>query len=149
MNGTPDIEREIFIAASPEAVFRFFVEPAFMARWFGQQHTLDPRPGGIFRVEVSAGNFARGTYTEVIPHRRIAFTWGWEGRTDLLPGHSLVEIGLVPEKGGTLLRLRHSGLPKAAEAPFTPEDHGRRWANYLVRLKQQYAVPIEHVRRTS
>ena len=64
MNGVPDIEREIFIAASPEAVFRFFVEPAFMARWFGQQHTLDPRPGGIFRVEVSAGNFARGTYTK-------------------------------------------------------------------------------------
>ena len=101
MTGVPDIEREIFIAASPEAVFRFFVEPAFMARWFGQQHTLDPRPGGIFRVEVSAGNFARGTYTEVIPHRRIAFTWGWEGRADLPPGRSLVEIELVPEEGGT------------------------------------------------
>ena len=149
MNGEISVEREIFIAASPETVFRFFVEPAFMALWFGQQHRLDPRPGGIFRVEVSAGNFARGTYTEVIPHRRIAFTWGREGRTDLLPGRSLVEIELVPKEGGTLLRLRHSGLPKTAEAPFTPEDHGRRWANYLVRLKQQYAVPIEHVRRTS
>ena len=149
MTGVPDIEREIFIAASPEAVFRFFVEPAFMARWFGQQHNLDPRPAGIFRVEVNAGNFARGTYTEVIPHRRIAFTWGWEGRTDLPPGRSLVEIELVPKEGGTLLRLRHSGLPKTAEAPFTPEDHGRRWANYLVRLKQQYAVPIEQVRTTS
>ena len=149
MSWVTNIERQIFIAASRETVFRFFVEPAFMAHWFGQQHTLVPRPGGIFRVEVSAGNFARGTYTEVIPHRRIAFTWGWEGRTDLPPGRSLVEIELVPEEGGTLLRLRHSGLPKTAEAPFTPEDHGRRWANYLVRLGKQSANPIRHERRTS
>ena len=120
-----------------------------MARWFGQQHTLDPRPGGILRVEVSAANFARGTYTEVIPHRRIVLTWGWEGRDDLPPGHSLVEIEFVPRNGGTLLRLRHSGLAKTAEAPFTPADHGTRWANYLVRLKQQYTVSIEHARRTS
>jgi uncharacterized protein YndB with AHSA1/START domain len=54
MSGATNIERQIFIAASPETVFRFFVEPAFTARWFGQQHTLDPRPGGIFRVQVSA-----------------------------------------------------------------------------------------------
>jgi uncharacterized protein YndB with AHSA1/START domain len=91
MNRVIKVEREIFIAASPETVFGFFIEPALMARWFGRQHTLDPRPGGIFRVEVGAGNFARGTYTEVTPRRRIAFTWGWEGRDDLPPGRSLVE----------------------------------------------------------
>lgn len=148
MNRVIKVEREIFIAASPETVFGFFVEPALMARWFGQQHTLDPRPGGIFRVEVGAGNFAQGTYAEVTPHRRIAFTWGWEGRADLPPGRSLVEIELVPKDGGTLLRLRHSGLSRTAEVPFTPEDHSERWANYLARLQQQCAVPIEHERRT-
>ena len=30
--------REIFIAAAPEAVFDFFVDPAMMARWIGQSH---------------------------------------------------------------------------------------------------------------
>ena len=50
-----EIEREIFIAASPETVFRFFVEPALMARWFGEQHTLDPRPGGIFASTSAPG----------------------------------------------------------------------------------------------
>jgi uncharacterized protein YndB with AHSA1/START domain len=149
MNGEINVERKIFIAASPETVFRFFVEPAFMGRWFGRRHTLNPCAGGIFRVEVSAGNIARGAYTEVTPHRRIAFTWGWEGRGDLPPGGSLVEIELVFKDGGTLLRLRHSGLPQTAEAPFTPEDHRKRWANYLARLQQRCAVPIEHERRTS
>src|SRR5262249_23121934 len=89
-----NIEREIFIAAPPEIAFKFLVEPAYMALWFGHQHTLDPRPGGIFRVEVSAGNVAQGTYLEVTPHRRVAFTWGWEGRDDLPPGRSLVEFDL-------------------------------------------------------
>ena len=146
MNGMVNIEREIFIAAPPETVFRFFVEPAFMARWFGQQHTLDPHPGGIFRVEVSAGKFARGTYTEVTPHRRIAFTWGWEGRDDLPPGRSLVEIKLVAQNGGTLLRLRHSGLPTMADAPFTPEEHRTRWANYLALLEKAGAQSLWSMR---
>jgi hypothetical protein len=55
----------------------------------------------------------------------------------------------VPKEGGTLLRLRHSGLPTTAEAPFTREDHGKRWAKYLARLGKQSANPIKHERRTS
>jgi uncharacterized protein YndB with AHSA1/START domain len=141
MKAAINIEREIFIAASPETVFRFFVEPAFMARWFGQQHTLDPRPGGIFRVEVTGGKVARGAYTEVTPHRGTTFTWGWEGRDHLPPGQSLVEIELLPKDSGTLLRLRHSGLPTTPEAPFTPEEHRKRWANYLARLEKAVRNP--------
>ena len=141
MNGVLNIEREIFIAASPETVFRYFVERAFMARWFGEQHTLDPRTGGIFCVEVSASDFVRGTFTEVTLHRRIAFTSGWEGRDDLPPGRSLVEIELVPKDGGTLLPLRHSGLSTTAETPFTPEEHRKRWTKYLARLGKQSAIP--------
>jgi uncharacterized protein YndB with AHSA1/START domain len=149
MSGTLNIEREIFIAASPETVFAFLIDPAFMARWFGRQHTLDPRPGGIFRVEVSNGAIASGTYTEVKPPRRAAFTWGWEGRDDLPPGQSLVEIELEPKDGGTLLRLRHRGLPTTARAPFTPDEHGKRWAYYLAQLEKQCAPPAPHERKVS
>ena len=136
------VAREIFIAASPETVFRFFVDPAPMARWIGQQHTLDPRPGGIFRIAVAADAIARGNYTEVTPCRRIAFTWGWEGRDDLPPGGSLVEIELEARDGGTLVRLRHSGLPYGARPPFMPGEHGKRWMHYLGRLAQQFATPV-------
>jgi uncharacterized protein YndB with AHSA1/START domain len=134
MSGDLIVEREIFIAASPDTVFGFLVDPALMARWIGQGHTLDPRPGGIFRVSLQAGAVAIGTYREIVPYRRVAFTWGWEGRDDLPPGRSLVEIELKPEHGGTLLRLRHSGLPREALAPFSPEQHGKRWTYYLSRL---------------
>jgi uncharacterized protein YndB with AHSA1/START domain len=99
------IERQIFIAASPETVFSFLVAPGLVAHWFGVFHSLDPRPGGLFQVEVSHGNVARGTYTEVTPPCRVAFTWGWDSDDPSLaltpPGTSLVEIELEPKDGGT------------------------------------------------
>jgi uncharacterized protein YndB with AHSA1/START domain len=129
------IKREIFIAASPETVFGFLTDPALMAQWFGIRHEMDPKPGGIFDVEVSAGNVAVGVFTEVKPSRRIAFTWGWESAdaalASLKPGGSLVEIDLEPREGGTLVRLRHSGLPEGLE-----EIHGERWSRYIARLAQ-------------
>lgn len=127
------IERQLFIDASPQTVFRFLVDPKLMAHWIGVLHSLQPRPGGLFQVEVSRGNVARGAYTEVTPPRRVAFTWGWDSGDPSLaltpPGTSLVEIELEPKDGGTLLRLRHSGLPDA-----TIPIHRERWSLYLDRL---------------
>lgn len=129
------IEREIFIAAAPETVFGFLVDPVSMAEWFGISHTVEAHPDGVFRVEVSRGNVGRGVFTEVIPHRRVAFTWGWESGdpslTALLPGSSLVEIDLEPRNGGTLVRLRHSGLPESLQ-----RIHGERWSHHLARLEE-------------
>jgi len=69
------VERSIFIEAEPETVFGFLVDPALMAEWFGISHVLDVKVGGTFRVEVSRGNVAVGVFTEVVPYRRVAFTW--------------------------------------------------------------------------
>lgn len=132
------IEREIFIAASPETVFPFLTDRDLMKEWFGLSHALDPRPGGQFRVDCGRGNVALGRYTEVWPNRRVAFTWGWEPGHEgqhprlktLLPGTSLVEIDLEETDGGTLVRLRHSKLPEDLS-----EMHGERWVHYLARLK--------------
>lgn len=128
------VEREILIAASPETIFPFLVDPLRMARWFGLKHTLEPRPGGAFAVQVALEHLARGVFTEVVPNRRVAFTWGWESQDPSLaalkPGESLVEIELEPQEGGTLVRLRHSKLPK-----HISEMHDERWAYYLTQLK--------------
>jgi uncharacterized protein YndB with AHSA1/START domain len=127
------IEREVFVAASPETVFKFLTDARLMAHWLGSVQQLDPQPGGAFQVELSAGNIASGEYTEVVPFRRVAFTWGWNSqRPDLAtlrPGTSLVEIELEPQDGGTRLRLRHSRLPHALR-PI----HGKRWSAHLDRL---------------
>ena len=130
------IDREIFIVAAPEAVFPYLVDPTLMARWIGLSHELDPRPGGGLRIEISDGNVALGLYTEVVPPRRVAFTWGWQSQDGslaaLAPGTSLVEIDLEPKDGGTLLRLRHSRLPSDLI-----ERHADRWLFYLTRLQSR------------
>ena len=127
------VEREIFILSPPEEVFKFLIDPDRLMAWFGIENDIDPRPGGKFEVEVSRGNVARGTYTEVIPFRRVAFTWGWISPDPMLaalrPGTSLVEIDLGPKDGGTLLRLRHSRLSDA-----TTDIHGDRWSRHLAKL---------------
>jgi uncharacterized protein YndB with AHSA1/START domain len=127
------VEREIFIAAPAETVFRYLTDAQLMAHWLGSFQQLDPRPRGIFQVEVSPGNVARGEYVEVVPFRRVVFTWGWDSLEPdlaaLRPGTSVVEIVLEPREGGTWLRLRHSRLPDNLR-PI----HGERWSAHLGRL---------------
>ena len=68
------VEREVRIAARPETIFPFFTDPAKMVRWKGVHATLDPRPGGIYRVDVTGRDVARGEYVEVVPYTRVVFT---------------------------------------------------------------------------
>lgn len=124
------IEQEVRIAARPETIFSFFTDPAKMMRWKGIGADLDPRPGGIYRVDINGRDVARGKYLEVEPHRRVVFSWGWEGDGHPVPPESTtVEVVLIPDGDGTIVRLRHLGLPVDAR-----EAHAQGWAHYLPRL---------------
>jgi uncharacterized protein YndB with AHSA1/START domain len=128
------IERELRIDAAPATVFAYWTDPAKMARWMGRQITLDPRPGGEFRVDYNGSDIARGTFLEVDPPVRLVLTWGWEAAGDPTPpGASVVEITLVADGDGdgTILRLRHSGLP--AEAV---QGHADGWDQFVPGLAQ-------------
>jgi uncharacterized protein YndB with AHSA1/START domain len=127
---TKVIERVITIDAPPEAVFRLLTDPVQYVQWKGKLAELEPRPGGKFRVEFGGGkDIAAGKYVEVVPGRRVVFTWGWEGNEMVPPGSSTVEIDLVPEGSGTRLRLVHRGLPQAAVA-----SHIEGWDYFMPRL---------------
>jgi uncharacterized protein YndB with AHSA1/START domain len=126
------IERELHVAARPETVFRYFVEPERMVRWMGTTADLEPHPGGTFRVDYRGKDVASGTYLEVDPPRRVVFTWGWEMPDDPVPpGASTVEVTLSPtdDGGGTLVRLVHRDLP--AEAV---DGHAEGWDFFLPTL---------------
>jgi uncharacterized protein YndB with AHSA1/START domain len=119
------------IDASPETVFAFFTDPVKAVRWMGTAATLDPRPGGVYRVEIGSSIAAVGAFVEVDPPNRIAWTWGWENDPSTTPpGSSTVEVTLTPQDGGTLVRLVHSGLRTEESA----EGHGHGWDQYLGRL---------------
>jgi uncharacterized protein YndB with AHSA1/START domain len=128
--GSEWIERQIRIEARPETVFAFFTDPLKLVQWKGVQATVDPQPGGIYRVKINEQNIVRGEYLELSPYTRIVFTWGWEGENSPLPpGASTVEISLVEDHGATLLTLRHLGLPEVLRA-----NHVEGWEHFLPRL---------------
>ena len=124
-----EVRLEIRIDASPETVFALLTEPARMRTWLAELVEAESRPGGMFRISGPAGLSIEGTYLEVIPNSKVVFTWG--GVEGLKPGQSTVEFVLEPDGGGTLVRLRHYGLPGPAV-----ESHRRGWVySGLVKLK--------------
>ena len=126
------VERELRVEAEPEVVFSFFTDPEKMVRWMGVGATLDPQPGGVFRVQAAADQLFEGEYLEVEPHSRILLSWGY-GRfpepNPLPPGSSTVEVRFVPDGEGTIVRLSHRVPSELADF------HSLGWEHYLDRLK--------------
>lgn len=110
----PPIERELHIDATPETVYGFFTDRERLLRWMGREAEVDARPGGLLRIDYNGFDIMRGEYRELVPHSRIVLGWGWETLGDAAaPGESTIEVTLTPERGGTRLRLVHSGLSEA------------------------------------
>lgn len=125
------IVKEIYIEASPEIVFEYLTDPQKMIRWMGLSAELEPKPGGLYRLDPNGRDVIRGSYLEVVPHSRIVFTWGFEEPGHAVPpGSSVVEITLERKEKGTLLRLIHRELP-----PELRDAHEYGWTHYLGRLK--------------
>jgi uncharacterized protein YndB with AHSA1/START domain len=123
MNVPLMVRREVQIAAPPATVFAFLTDPDKIMRWLGSDAAMEPHPGGLYLVDVGGRHTARGRFTEVVPVHRLAYTFGWDGRENVPPGSSLIEIDLVDQGSGTLLRMTQSGLPDAAEVA----SHGKGW----------------------
>jgi len=126
-----EVRRQVRIEARPETVYSFFTEPEKLLRWKGVEADLEPRPDGLYRVRINARNLMEGRFVELVPYRRIVFTWGWEIPGDPVPpGSSTVEVTLAPDDSGTLLTLVHRGLPDEQAAA----GHAEGWDHFLPRL---------------
>src|SRR5947209_18926853 len=74
---TTSVEREIAIAASPETVWQFLVDPDKAIRWMGQTASFDARAGGEYRFGGIPGHTAAGEFTELDPRRRLTSAGSW------------------------------------------------------------------------
>ena len=106
------------IKASPAKVWAAITQPELMMQWWGPDAgpTLsaeaDVRPGGrfsvVFRLLNGEEHNPTGIYREVIPEKKLVFTWEWPGMPE---PESLVTFLLEPIDGGTELTLLHEHLP--------------------------------------
>lgn len=125
------------VEGTPEVVFPYFTEPEKYCLWQGIEAELDPRPGGVYRLTFVPGLDVEGEYLVVDPPHRLVFSWGWRGpelplgMADVPPRSTTVEITLVPDGDGTIVTVRHTGLPSNAAIGF----HDFGWGGvYLPRL---------------
>lgn len=124
------VDVEVRIAATPQTIFPFLTDRDKMLTWMGFDGELDPRPGGIYRLNVKPGSVVSGEFVEVVPFERVVFTFGWEGEGQVVtPGSTTVEITLTPDGDETLVRLRHYGL----EGEMV-ERHTEGWSFFMPRL---------------
>ena len=125
------VRRETHVPAPPATVFAFFTDPDKLMRWMGNGAMMEPHPGGLYLLQGVAGKAtARGTFKEVVPVHRLAYSFGWDHNADVPAGSSLIEIDLEERDGGTLVRLTHSGLPSEYERT----EHEKGWTHYIDRL---------------
>jgi uncharacterized protein YndB with AHSA1/START domain len=124
-----EIAVEQHIAASPSTVYRYLTESEKWSQWQGASVSLDARPGGIFSMVMGDGMNARGQFVELVPDKRVVFTWGWIDRPGIPPGSTTVQIDLTEKPDGTLLVLTHR------EIPIDEADMQKMgWTHYLPRL---------------
>jgi uncharacterized protein YndB with AHSA1/START domain len=94
---------------------------------------LDLRVGGRFRICFGGAegndNECAGVYREVVPNRRLQFSWHWPRTTP--ERVSLVTIEFKPDGEGTELVFRHEQFFDQAAA----DGHNRGWTESLQKLE--------------
>jgi uncharacterized protein YndB with AHSA1/START domain len=132
------------LRAPRERVFRAFIDPAQLVKWWGPMGftvpacAMDVRPGGAWRTTMRSpegkDHIVSGVYREIRPPVRLVFTWGWE--TEGPRGHeTVVTIELFAASGGTRLELRH----EVFESVTSRDQHEHGWSGCLDCLEQALA----------
>ena len=86
------VERTIDIDADPSTVYERFVDVEQFVRWMAPHAQIEPRPGGLIRWTHHNGDSCEGRFVELVPGRRIVFTYGWDRPdVEVPPGSTTVD----------------------------------------------------------
>ena len=123
----------------PEKVWRAWTDPEALKKWWGpgpgepvSLAALDVRVGGRFRIVFGGpdgkAHECAGVYKEVVPNRRLVFTWTWPRTTP--ERESLITIVFSKVGAGTQLEFVHAQLFDEK----VRDDHKRGWSGVLEKL---------------
>lgn len=124
-----------------DKVFRAFVEPDQLLKWWGPtgmqvtDHLIDVQVGGAWRTTMRSKKgedyTVSGVYREITPPVRLVLTWGWE--RDGERGHeTIVTIELAEQDGGTRLDLTQ----ELFDSEEMRDSHGSGWSESLDCLEE-------------
>ena len=134
------------IVAPRDLVFRMWIEPEHMARWWGPEGftnpvcELDVRPGGAIRIDMTAPDGTvypmTGSFHEIERASRLVFTA--EARdhngTALLESHTVVSFADLGDKTRIMVEAKAVGLAPVAPQMLAGMEAG--WSQSLTRLER-------------
>ncbi len=126
---------QVFIRATPEAIWDAITKPEFTERYFyGTRAEYDLRPGGSFRsLGEEDAVLVDGEVVEADPPRKLVHTWRVHYNPELTPeGYTRVTWEIEGIDGGvSKLTVVHD----LAGAPKTAEEVAGGWSLVLSGLK--------------
>lgn len=144
---TNSIHLHRVLRATPERIYRAFLDPDAMAKWLpphgftGKVHHLEPKVGGTYRMSLT--NFSTGhshsfggEYLELVPGARIRHADRFDDPN--LPGEMHTTISLRPVSCGTEVEIVQEGIPEVVP----PEACHLGWQESLVLLAQLVEADI-------
>ena len=128
-------------AAPPERIWRAWTDAKALSEWWGPEPggavsvaELDVRVGGRFHIVFGGPDGkeheVQGVYREVVPNRKLVFTWVWPRTTP--ERESVVTIVFEKVAGGTNLAFRHEHLFDEA----VRDGHRQGWTETFAKLEQ-------------
>jgi len=136
LEGRPSLELTRVYPVAPEKLWRAWIDPQALRIWWNQADSpgwiaeLDVRVGGRYRIVLrdpeGVYHDIRGVYREVVPNRKLVFTWNLHDGTPAT--ESVVMVILNPIPGGTELVFRQEPI-------FDPRS-GEGWRGAFKRLAQ-------------
>ena len=135
--GFPDrIERTVEVAHPPAAVWAALTTAEGLSAWFGNEATIDLRPGGSARMSWDNGFTVDMRVERVEEPTVFGYTWQVYGLPKDDPRRTYVEFALEPVGSGTRLTVVESGFAQLPadvyEAAFDGNTKG--WASELGEL---------------
>jgi uncharacterized protein YndB with AHSA1/START domain len=135
------IQRDIYIDAPVEVVWRVVTEPELISQWFADRVDVAVAPGAqgsmTFDGHDGPDQVSQVLVESVDPLRSWAYRWGHETGQPAGPGNStLVRFTLSPEGEGTRLRVVETELELTDwDHDVVVREHNAGWETCLGRAK--------------
>jgi len=133
----PDrIQRTVELAHPPAKVWAALTTAEGLGTWFGNQASIDLRPGGTAQLSWSTGDKAHLQVERVEEPRVFGYTWHIYGLPQDDPRRTYVEFTLEPVGSGTRLTVVESGFAQLSDDAYRTAYKGNTdgWANELGEL---------------
>jgi uncharacterized protein YndB with AHSA1/START domain len=119
------------IAAPLDEVYSAFTNEAAFCEWLCDVAQVDVRRGGHLFLRWESGYFVNGEYVELIPDKKIGFSWHGAGE----PGATQVKITFKSQPDGTALVLSHQGIGSENAWKKMHKEFKQGWKRALENLK--------------